>query len=377
MKAFSTMIRAVSNTTQSHRINQFSTVLKQYLNSTINTTTNTITSSSSAARSGFTRAAGGVALASPSLLLFPYDDENEQHQAPLDLISAKSTLSASAPCILSASSLKDSFDAFLQSIEPIITDTRFTLGVSMIPHPAKVAKGGEDAYFVSSDGRCIGVADGVGGWGDIGVDPALYSRSLMEGARLSADNRGNNLHRDPVELMADGYNYSACVQGSSTAVVIVLDGMKLYAANLGDSGLMIIRGQEIIFRSKEQQHSFNFPYQIGTGSADKPEHSVRYVVDIQPNDIVIVGSDGLWDNLYDSDIFEIIASANTTDATALAQAIARHAEMVAVDKDIISPFSKCARSNGYPFASGGKLDDITVLVGRIVLNAVEGNVVMA
>lgn len=367
MKAFSTMIRAVSTAQTQHRINTFSNVLRQYISTTVNKT-----AVSTAARSGFSRAAGGVALASPSLLLFPYDEESDQQQAPLDL-SPKSVLSASAPSILSANSLKDSFDAFLQSIEPIITDTRFTLGVSMIPHPAKVAKGGEDAYFISNDGRCIGVADGVGGWGDIGVDPALYSRALMEGAKISADNSGISAHRDPLTLMQDGYNYAQCVQGSSTACVIVIDGLKLYAANLGDSGLMVIRGQEIIYRSKEQQHSFNFPYQIGTGSADKPEHSVRIVVDIQPNDLVIVGSDGLWDNLYDADIYEIIESCNSTEVTSIAQAIAKHAEMVAGDKDIISPFSKSARSNGYPFASGGKLDDITVLVGRIVLNAVAGN----
>ena len=38
----------------------------------------------------------------------------------------------------------------------------FMNGVSVIPHPEKQAKGGEDAYYVSS--RVIAVADGVGGW---------------------------------------------------------------------------------------------------------------------------------------------------------------------------------------------------------------------
>lgn len=32
----------------------------------------------------------------------------------------------------------------------------------MIPHPQKVAKGGEDAYYIAE--RSFGVADGVGGW---------------------------------------------------------------------------------------------------------------------------------------------------------------------------------------------------------------------
>ena len=39
---------------------------------------------------------------------------------------------------------------------------------------------GEDAYF-ASDVACgaFGVADGVGGWGDDGVDSAAYARRLM------------------------------------------------------------------------------------------------------------------------------------------------------------------------------------------------------
>jgi len=38
-------------------------------------------------------------------------------------------------------------------------------------------KGGEDAFFVSDTlWGAIGVADGVGGWNEDGVDPALFSR---------------------------------------------------------------------------------------------------------------------------------------------------------------------------------------------------------
>ena len=46
----------------------------------------------------------------------------------------------------------------------------------MIPHPKKVAKGGEDAFYVSPG--LIAVADGVGGWGEMGIDPGLFSKEL-------------------------------------------------------------------------------------------------------------------------------------------------------------------------------------------------------
>lgn len=55
---------------------------------------------------------------------------------------------------------------------------RFRHGSSMIPHPDKAAKGGEDACFASDN--VIAVADGVGGWADYGIDPGLYSKKLCK-----------------------------------------------------------------------------------------------------------------------------------------------------------------------------------------------------
>jgi len=248
-------------------------------------------------------------------------------------------------------------------------DTRMTIGVSIIPHPAKVNKGGEDAYFISEDMKTIGVADGVGGWGDIGVDPALYARMLMASGKYSADST-HAVNREPVKIMSDAYEHSADIQGSATCCIVLLDGFCLRTANLGDSGFMVIRGTDIVFRSKEQQHSFNFPYQLGTGSADLPSHAVSVTVNIQPGDLVIVGTDGLWDNLYDDEIVEL--TTQSQEPMTIAQLIARQAHDTAASKTVISPFAKAARENGYPLATGGKMDDISVVVARVVLTS-DGN----
>jgi hypothetical protein len=113
-------------------------------------------------------ATGGFLLAAPSFLVTPaesmiYDDDHTDSQSPTATLSNKSPLSSPNTSTLLASpeSLKDSFDAFLQSIEPLICDTRMSVGISSIPHPAKVAKGGEDAYFLSDDMKVIGIADGM------------------------------------------------------------------------------------------------------------------------------------------------------------------------------------------------------------------------
>lgn len=73
---------------------------------------------------------------------------------------------------------------------------------------------------------------------------------------------------------------------------------------------MILRKQEtaeegeklvIIHETKEQQHSFNFPYQVGT-NGDNPNKGDATSHTVEHGDIIIVGTDGLWDNMYRKDI---------------------------------------------------------------------------
>jgi hypothetical protein len=52
---------------------------------------------------------------------------------------------------------------------------------------------------------------------------------------------------------------------------------------------MVVRNGEVFFKTKEQQHSFNFPYQLGTGSTSLPEHADIIELDVQPGDLIIVG----------------------------------------------------------------------------------------
>ena len=55
-------------------------------------------------------------------------------------------------------------------------------GWSAIPHPAKADRGGEDVHLVCRAGGAtmFGVFDGVGGWAELGVDPAEYARRLAQ-----------------------------------------------------------------------------------------------------------------------------------------------------------------------------------------------------
>ena len=86
----------------------------------------------------------------------------------------------------------------------------------------------------------LSVCDGVGGWGDLDVDPGLFSKYLCAtmGELYDAD-PSRSLKEILVEAVKRNKN-----MGSSTAVLVKLDtkciGM-MQTCNLGDSGYMIFR----------------------------------------------------------------------------------------------------------------------------------------
>eukprot|EP01132_Coremiostelium_polycephalum_P005511 gene5511-6865_t len=246
-----------------------------------------------------------------------------------------------------------------------LKDYHFYSGVCVIPHPNKRHKGGEDAYFISQDRKVLGVADGVGGWGDVGIDPSEYSNSLMQGSKIASNS--STINRDPLSIMEQGYIFSQDVKGSSTCCIIVLSSNTttdhLLSANLGDSGFLIIRNSEVIFRTREQQHAFNMPFQLGTQSIDRPIHSVTSTLPVEEGDLIVLGTDGVFDNLFDSEILEI-GEKSRGDPQQIARMIAKRAFEVGCSTTIETPFSRNANNNGYIY-NGGKLDDITVIVGIV------------
>lgn len=176
--------------------------------------------------------------------------------------------------------------------------------------------------------------------------------------------------------------------GTSTFVLASIDQENaiVNGLNLGDSGYMIVRadpteesGFQILFRSKEQQYKFNHPYQCGTNydlpyHADIAQHSVNH------NDIIVLGTDGIFDNLYDQDVLKCLKPEvtyanpihprdhfNLLDPQGAANCLASIAEKLSYDKTYDSPFAVNARAAGRSHRIGGKDDDITVIVAQVKL----------
>ncbi|KAK0386177.1 hypothetical protein NLU13_6014 [Sarocladium strictum] len=195
---------------------------------------------------------------------------------------------------------------------------------------------GHDAFFVSrvndSGSVALGVADGVGGWVDSGVDPADFSHGFCDYMASAAYEHKTADPAKPLtarSLMQKGYD-SICSDGSlsaggSTACVAIAspDGT-LDVANLGDSGFLQLRLNAISASSESQTHAFNTPYQLSLvppsvaaraaafggaqlsdlpRDADVTQHSLRH------GDVLLFATDGVLDNLFNQDILRLASRA--------------------------------------------------------------------
>jgi hypothetical protein len=55
------------------------------------------------------------------------------------------------------------------------------------------------------------------------------------------------------------------------------------------------------------QVSWNCPFQMGTDSSLNPkEHGDSYNYDLKKNDVIVIATDGLWDNLSNPEITALL-----------------------------------------------------------------------
>ncbi|KAH6723303.1 phosphatase 2C-like domain-containing protein [Leptodontidium sp. 2 PMI_412] len=288
---------------------------------------------------------------------------------------------------------------------------------------------GQDAFFISRVGEssdvALGVADGVGGWVDSGVDPADFAHGFCDYMAHAAYTHKAEAWNPPLgarSLMQRGYEEickdDSVRAGGSTACVAVAkgDGM-LEVANLGDSGFVQLRLNAIHNYSEPQTHAFNTPYQLsiipekvmaqaaafgGEQLCDFPkdanvsQHSLRH------GDVLVFASDGVWDNLSSQDILRIVSKVmlgarawehtgggvgvgkNLHEFTMaddgkgsaeeipslqsfLAVGITSEAKSASMNTRVDGPFAREVQKY-YPHENwrGGKVDDICVVVAVVV-----------
>ncbi|SPO19759.1 related to PTC7 - type 2C protein phosphatase [Ustilago trichophora] len=276
---------------------------------------------------------------------------------------------------------------------------------------------GEDSLMCTSMGTsgdvAIGVADGVGGWTENGIDPSLFSQALMFYSSKSAASASANPDNGvaPNRILAEAFEHvlkePLVVAGSATACILTMDSSNgtLRSANLGDSGFVILRqgtGKQGVFHaSPPQQLGFNTPLQLAKlpkewmqeGSiSNTPKDAAAWECTLQHGDLIIVGTDGLFDNV-DAKI-EIPQFAKFIKEKHHASYAARQAESkvgekgdsLEEDKEFVqvlatnlveyakicqnsttkqSPFEREAARYGIHFP-GGKIDDVALVCCLVI-----------
>lgn len=291
---------------------------------------------------------------------------------------------------------------------------------------------GHDAFFVSrvndSGSVAFGIADGVGGWVDSGVDPADFSHGLCDYMAAAAYeyNPGQDQPLTARKLMERGYddicNDRSLRAGGSTACVAVAapDGT-LDVANLGDSGFLQLRLNAVNAYSEPQTHAFNTPFQLslvppsvaarmaafgGSQLSDLPRDADVKELHLRHGDVVMFATDGVFDNLFNQDLLRITSrvmessgawvmteagGVRVTDNLAsmlepegiskfsegkqekpeslqslLATEIVTAAKHASVNTKLDGPFAKEVQKY-YPHENwhGGKVDDICVVVAVV------------
>ncbi|CAE6428505.1 unnamed protein product [Rhizoctonia solani] len=270
---------------------------------------------------------------------------------------------------------------------------------------------GEDFFYVSqsinNSGVSLGIADGVGGWSEDGVDPSLFSQALMYYASkyassswagepdfdpiegTSAPGKADK-SLSPVEIMSMAYqdvlDEPSVECGSSTACIVNIDAQsgKLSAANLGDSSFSILRSSSIFHEQKPQTHYFNCPRQLAKllptqrphlRITDRPEHADTFSAQLRHEDLVILSTDGLGDNVHPGEVLALasLLRRGTADQPGVnfsqifADKLAEYAVVCMHSYDKISPFELAARDEGFKHV-GGKIDDVTIVTAHITEN---------
>ena len=266
---------------------------------------------------------------------------------------------------------------------------------------------GDDSFFVSNTYKAIGVADGVGGWRDHGVDASAMSNALMANAKLYTET--HRTVRDPEEILRMAFNKTVAdkkvAAGSSTACIATLskrdDRHYLDVANLGDSGLMVVRNREMVHRVHEKVHGVTSPFQLSilpeslqtVAYKDRVEDCLRESIPVQEGDVILLGTDGLFDNRFNTTLasecgwigevqgsvleqIPLIGNALSlmwstdskieyVDPQRVAQRVVGDCYKTSTSKTEETPWSRMLQSMGAEEARGGKVDDITLVLARV------------
>ncbi|CAD7964115.1 unnamed protein product [Amoebophrya sp. A25] len=276
-------------------------------------------------------------------------------------------------------------------------------------HPAKKQMGLTDADATLCSPMMVGVMDGVSQLEEFGMDPSELPQQLCRAVeelafqQLLPETDGGNakeIYRGPVSLLSDAYQATDAL-GSTTVLLCALDNHTkvhgrthpmIAVLSIGDCELLLLRRSkstaplETIFHTEMQRIGGNKQAPLQVARVDERidedfeeeialevirDGSAVHCFTAQEGDVVIMGSDGVFDNLYAHEVVSIVNSyfapaaggkfvpqtSETMKAVCKAVVAASHAKSGEDGKN---------RTSLTPLGYGGKIDDTSCVVGEVV-----------
>lgn len=285
----------------------------------------------------------------------------------------------------------------------------FSARAYQMTHPGKMRGGHKDADATLASPMLLGVADGVSQLEEFGMDAAELPHELLRTceelamAQLIPDRpvSPQDAYRGPVALLKEAYEATESL-GSTTVLLGILDNStrihgKLHpmvaVLTIGDCELLMLR--RIQGRATPLQAVFHTEMQRIDGHVQTPLQLARVDERVDPEfdeevaieviergsavhcvstyegDICVLGSDGVFDNLYLDEIVDIcnayMPPSNDPNFTAIQPDVLHSIAIRLVEechnKTRPGPGGHMPET---PIGRGGKMDDTSVVVAEVV-----------
>eukprot|EP00438_Fugacium_kawagutii_P017161 Skav200456 [mRNA] locus=scaffold4319:15944:17773:+ [translate_table: standard] len=272
-------------------------------------------------------------------------------------------------------------------------------------HPVKMNTGIPNADAVLEGIDYVGIADGVSGVHSLGLTPDALPWELLRScgrglfaAAAKGEPRVRKVKHGKMQQMSDWLIQliqeafdSTEEYGATTLLLAAIKGSDLVTACLGDSGILILRPVAFfplrlqpIFKTEPGRFDARRPVQIqrlhgcDVASAHEVISSANIgTTSVRPGDFLILGTDGLFDNLSDKQIKETLERFyHSRDATGSNEELGEVASLlvdfairsVKLSKDnaALPPWNNSAT------VPANNADDTTALVAMIKAEGSEG-----
>jgi len=196
---------------------------------------------------------------------------------------------------------------------------RFEAASAARQHPLK-----EQQQYIYADAVCygskwLGVCDGVSGVQKMGIAPDVLPRELLMQCQKIMESCARDEHGAWVlSMLKEAFAGTSALGATTVLLACIEERHQLSLVTLGDCALLQLRpsngdelrrsfrSQRVMMGEKTPAQVLRLPHQITGEQKELVEDCRLDMVNIKHGDLIVLGSDGLFDNLSDEAITDIV-----------------------------------------------------------------------